>query len=151
MKMLVLDMDGTIANLYGVEDWLPKLQAEDASPYREAELMYKQEALLEVLNELKELGWRIAITTWLCKGSSAYYDSQVREAKLEWLEKHAIPYDEIHLVKYGTQKETCTAKQGGFQVLVDDNNEILDSWNLGSTIDAKDNILEELWKLTYFS
>ena len=25
-KILVFDMDGTIANLYGVENWLPMLQ-----------------------------------------------------------------------------------------------------------------------------
>ena len=36
---IYLDMDGTIADLYGVEDWLKKLRAEDSSPYEEAEPM----------------------------------------------------------------------------------------------------------------
>ena len=36
MYTIYFDMDGTIANLYGVIDWLPKLHNSDASPYMEA-------------------------------------------------------------------------------------------------------------------
>lgn len=32
MKMICFDMDGTIADLYAVPNWLDKLRAEDASP-----------------------------------------------------------------------------------------------------------------------
>jgi hydroxymethylpyrimidine pyrophosphatase-like HAD family hydrolase len=32
-KAIYFDMDGTIANLYGVENWLPKLQAKDETPH----------------------------------------------------------------------------------------------------------------------
>ena len=39
MYTIYFDMDGTIADLYNVENWLPKLRAEDASPYIEAEIM----------------------------------------------------------------------------------------------------------------
>ena len=35
-KMIVFDMDGTIADLYGVEGWLEMLEAENAAPYVEA-------------------------------------------------------------------------------------------------------------------
>jgi hypothetical protein len=150
MKMLVLDMDGTIADLYGVEDWLSKILAEDASPYEDAKFMYDQELLIEVLRELRLKGWKLAITTWFSKGSSEEYDTKVREAKIKWLNKHNIPYDEIHMVKYGTPKTSCTAHHKGYQVLVDDNNEILGDWNLGDTIDAKQrNIVAELWRLVY--
>ena len=36
IKILVWDMDGTIADLYGVENWLPMLRAYDPTPYRTA-------------------------------------------------------------------------------------------------------------------
>lgn len=36
MKMICFDMDGTIADLYAVPNWLDKLRAEDASPYADA-------------------------------------------------------------------------------------------------------------------
>ena len=33
MCRINFDMDGTIANLYGVENWLEMLMAEDETPY----------------------------------------------------------------------------------------------------------------------
>ena len=72
------------------------------------------------------------------------YDEEVRKAKKEWLEKHNFPFDEIHLVKYGTTKANCTRKNGGFQILVDDNEKVRKGWHLGDTINAKENIMEKL-------
>ena len=42
MRTIWWDMDGTIANLYAVNDWLPKLRSEDPSPYAEAEVMWNR-------------------------------------------------------------------------------------------------------------
>lgn len=143
-KTLVFDMDGTIANLYGVEGWLEMLRAEDATPYRVAEPMYDMGSLAVVLNLLKEIGWKIAVTSWLAMGATKAYDKKVREAKKEWLEKHNFPFDEIHLVKYGTTKANCTRKNGGFQILVDDNEKVRKGWKLGDTINANENIIKAL-------
>lgn len=143
-KMLVFDMDGTIANLYGVEGWLEDLRSENARPYINALPMYNMDALAIILNLLKMRGWKIAVTSWLAMGSSSAYDEKVRGAKRAWLEKYHFPYDEIHLVKYGTTKANCTRKQGGFQILIDDNEKVRCGWTLGGTIDANENILEKL-------
>lgn len=147
MKILVFDMDGTIADLYGVTDWLKSLQNNDPSPYYNANPLYNMDVLTDLLDALKSLGWRIVVTTWLAKGSNAKYDKMVREAKLAWLDKYYFPYDEIHMVKYGTTKANCTRKHGGFQILVDDNDNVRGGWTLGATIDAKENILEALSKI----
>ena len=146
-KTVVFDMDGTIADLYGVENWLDALRAEDPTPYAEAKPMYNMLVLNSLLNTLKEMGWRIVVTTWLAKGSTPAYDALVREAKIEWLERYNFPFDEIHLVKYGTTKANCTRRIGGFQVLVDDNEQVRKGWNLGATIDANENIIEALLEL----
>ena len=146
-KTLVFDMDGTIANLYGVNDWLEMLRAEDPTPYIIAKPMYNVNILNFILNQLKADGWKIVITTWLAKGSTKHYDTLVREAKLAWLEEHNFPFDEVHMVKYGTTKANCTRKLGGFQILVDDNEKVRKGWTLGATIDANENILEILEKL----
>lgn len=143
-KTLVFDMDGTIANLYGVEGWLEMLRAEDATPYKVAEPMYDMDSLAELLKLLKEIGWTIAVTSWLAMGATKAYDEKVRQAKREWLEKYNFPFDEIHLVKYGTTKANCTRKNGGFQILVDDNEKVRNGWNLGGTINANENIMEKL-------
>lgn len=36
---IIVDMDGTIANLYHYPNWLERIRAHDASPYREAKPM----------------------------------------------------------------------------------------------------------------
>ena len=146
-KTLVFDMDGTIADLYGVMGWLDDIHAENPRPYAIAEPMYDMEILNGTLNLLKANGWRIVVTTWLAKGSTKHYDNLVRMAKLEWLEMHNFPFDEVHMVKYGTTKANCTRKLGGFQILFDDNETIRKGWNLGATVDANENILEILMKL----
>lgn len=148
-KTLVFDMDGTIANLYAVEGWLSDLRSYNPRPYMEAEPMYDMETLVEILSYLKSKGWIIAVTSWLAKESTKEYDAMVRQAKRDWLAKYNFPYDEIHLVKYGTTKANCTRKNGGFQILVDDNEKVRKGWKLGATIDANENILGELAKLIY--
>lgn len=150
-KTLVFDMDGTIADFYGVVNWLEYLLEEDTTPYEVALPLYDMTYLCSLLNILKNQGWRIAITTWLAKGGTKEYNDRTRKAKLEWLKKYNFPYDEIHLVKYGTTKANCTRKIGGFQILVDDNEKVRKGWNLGATINANENILNHLEKLINFA
>lgn len=144
MKTLVFDMDGTIANLYGVNGWLQMLRAEDPTPYIKAKPLYDMVLLTAILWVLKNDGWRIAVTSWLAKESSPEYDAKVRQAKKNWLDRYDFPYDEIHLVKYGTTKANCTRKHGGFQILVDDNEKVRKGWTLGDTINANENIIPAL-------
>jgi len=143
-KTLVFDMDGTITNLYGVKNWLEDLRSSNPRPYRVAKPMYDMDVLNSILNEFKREGWKIVVTTWLAKNSNKDYDNLVRQAKLEWLKKFDFPYDECHLVKYGTTKANCTRKLGGFQILVDDNEKVRKGWTLGSTINANNDIIDAL-------
>lgn len=146
-KTLVFDMDGTIANLYKVENWLEMLRAEDPTPYKVAEPMYDMDTLASVLGLLRVNGWRVVVTSWLSMGASEEYNALVREAKREWLAQFQFPCDEIHLVKYGTTKANCTRHLGGYQILVDDNEKVRNGWHLGDTINANENIIEKLVEL----
>lgn len=139
-KMLVFDMDGTIADLYGVKNWLFDLESENTRPYEIASPLYEVEELNNLLNMAKARGWKVVVTTWLAKGGSKEYNKAVTKAKKEWLEKYNFPYDEIHCVKYGTTKASCTRKAGGFQILIDDNKKVRRGWKLGTTIDASKDI-----------
>ena len=147
MKTLVFDMDGTLADFYGVRGWLNMIHAEDPTPYIKAKPLYNYILLNEILWTLKNDGWRIVITSWLAGGATPEYNRKVRQAKKEWLERYDFPYDEIHLIKYGTTKANCTRKHGGFQILVDDNEQVRKGWTLGDTIDAKQNIIPALQAL----
>jgi FMN phosphatase YigB (HAD superfamily) len=146
-RTIVFDMDGTIADFYGVENWLIEIRNESTRPYELAKPLYNIETLNTILEFLKMSGWRIVVTSWLAKDSTKEYKEKVRKAKLEWLKKYSFPYDEIHLVKYGTTKANCTRKLGGFQILVDDNEKVRKGWNLGATINANEDIIEKLKEL----
>jgi len=146
-KTLVFDMDGTLANFYGVNGWLEDLQNENTRPYDIAKPLYNMEVLNAILDLLRVQGWTIAITTWLAKGSTKAFDDMVRASKIAWLKKYNFCYDEIHLVRYGTTKANCTRKNGGVQILIDDNEKIRKGWTLGATIDANKNIIDELINL----
>lgn len=147
MKTLVFDMDGTLADTYGIDGWLEKLRAEDPTPYIKAKPLYDMVLLTAILWVLKNDGWRIAVTSWLAKDSTPEYDAEVRQAKIDWLRRYDFPYDEIHLVKYGTTKANCTRKLGGFQILIDDNEAVRKGWTLGDAIDANQNIIPFLSNL----
>lgn len=146
-KMIVFDMDGTLANLYSVPNWLKLLQAYDPTPYIAAKPIYDAARLNRLISDLKSAGWRIAITSWLSKGSTPAYDAAVRKAKIEWLAAHGFAFDEIHLVKYGTTKADCTRHKAEYQILVDDNEKVRAGWHLGPTIDANYDIMGALEKL----
>ena len=101
------DMDGTIADLYGVENWLPKLEASDPSPYRDAKPLVNMQSLARLLNRLRRDGHEIGVISWTSKGGTPTYNEAVATAKREWLKKHlkSVNFDHIDIVKYGTPKE----------------------------------------------
>ena len=82
------DMDGTIADLYGVDNWLEYLSNENPYPYANAEPLLRLSALARKLNTLQRNGYDLAIISWLSKSGSEAYNEIVTEAKLNWLKKH---------------------------------------------------------------
>jgi hypothetical protein len=137
LKMMCFDMDGTIADLYGVEDWLSMLRNENPLPYEIAKPMWDMIELAEVLNELRAREIEIRIISWLSKDSTETYKEEVRQAKIEWLERMGFPYDKAHFVQYGTTKADCVRRylaDDECAILVDDNRKVCNGWHLGETI-----------------
>ena len=101
------DLDGTLADLYGVEGWLPMLENHIETPYEIAKPLVRLCTLARMLNRLQKEGYKIAVLSWLAGGSNADYDERVRNAKLEWLAKHlpSVVWDKIIIVPHGTPKE----------------------------------------------
>lgn len=117
---IYLDMDGTIANLYSVNEWLPKLRAFDPTPYAEAEPLVRMASLARLLNALQQRGDHIAIVSWLSKESNPEYDEAVTVAKMTWLQAHlpSVHFDEVVIVAYGTPKSEVVEFPNG--ILFDD-------------------------------
>ena len=143
MKIICFDMDGTIADLYGVPQWLEKLQAKDSSPYSDAVPLYDMEKMRKVLLRLTDNGWKIAVITWLAKDSTINYDKEVAKAKKEWLRKYRFPAQEIHILSYGENKADIV-KSADFAIIIDDDLSVRTSWNLGPVVNPGNNLLEWL-------
>ena len=147
-KWIWLDMDGTIADLYSVENWLADLIAFDVRPYAIAKPIYNTLDILEVLSDLKSIGYKIGIISWGSKANNAEYDIKVAKAKEKWLIENNfdIVLDKIIVTPYGICKaDTC--RQFGKGILVDDEEQNRKAWDLGETIDATKNIIKNLKKL----
>ena len=119
MKKIYFDMDGTIADLYGVENWLPMLRAEDATQYRIAKPLVNITRFNVLCGLLRRQGYEIGVISWLSKESSKEYKKAVRAAKREWLKKYFPACgNEIHLVQYGTPKHSIVKAKDA--ILFDD-------------------------------
>lgn len=128
-RKIYFDMDGTLADLYGVEDWLPKLEASDPSPYAEAAPLLRLCVLARLLNKLQRDGWELGIISWTSRGGSVEYNEAVAEAKLGWLKIHlkSVRFDSIDIVDYGTPKSSL-----GTGILFDDEARNRDEWGEGA-------------------
>ena len=125
---IFFDMDGTIANLYGVENWLDFLRAEEVIPYKEAMPMVNMSQLARLLNRLQAEGYKIGIISWTSKNGTAEYNEAVTNAKLAWLNKHlhSVHWDEIVIIPYGTPKHEAVSVEG---ILFDDEEHNRKAWN----------------------
>ena len=141
-KAIYFDMDGTIANLYGVDGWLNMLINEDVTPYAKAIPLIRFCVLARLLNKLQKNGWHIGIVSWLSKSGSEEYNKNVTQVKIEWLNKHlpSVKWDEVKIVKYGTPKESVVNNPMG--ILFDDEVQNRKNWK-GTAYDER-NILEVL-------
>ena len=139
---IFFDMDGTIADLYNVENWLDYLIASDALPYEIAKPLVRLNALARILNRLQRQGYRVGVISWLAKNSNTAYDEKVTRAKREWLKKHlaSVNFDEIHIVAYGTPKQTFAKTEN--DILFDDEEKNRNDWT-GKAFDVNE-IIETL-------
>ena len=126
---ICFDMDGTIADLYGVDGWLQDLINQDTRPYKEAKVMMNMNSLARVLNRLQRNGYEIGIISWLSKSGTQEYNEAVTNVKRQWLALHlaSVHFDFIEIVNYGTDKNIVNT--GANDILFDDEIGNRENWN----------------------
>jgi hypothetical protein len=122
-------MDGTLADLYGVDGWLDNLIAKETRPYDEAKPLLNLSLLARYLNRLQRMGYKIGIISWLAKNSNIQFDEAVTVSKMKWLNKHlaSVQFDEINIVPYGTPKSNFSNESS--DILFDDEAPNREAWN----------------------
>ena len=139
------DMDGTIANFYGVAGWLDYLKAEDTKPYEIAKPLVNFSVLARILNKLQRNGYEIAVISWTSKSGSENFNKAVEAVKREWLAKHlpSVRWDEISVIPYGTPKTNF--RKNADDVLFDDEEPNRNGWGVNAY--DVNNIIEVLKSL----
>lgn len=144
MKSIYFDMDGTIVDFYGVENWLGSLERSQTKPYREARPLVSMRKLGNEIRRLQNLGYTVGIISWLAKNESQEYNKRIIKAKKKWLARHlgSVHFDEIHIIKYGTPKSLF-----GKGILFDDEIQNRKEWfraNEGNLAFNVNNIIQVL-------
>ena len=128
-KAINFDMDGTLADFYGVENWLDYLINENPYPYEVAKPLINMPTLARRLNKLQREGYEINIISWLAKNSTEDFDKKVVDAKQKWLKKHlpSVKWNHITIVAYGVNKSAL-----GSGILFDDEEPNRKMWGNGA-------------------
>ena len=147
MKSITFDMDGTIADLYSVDNWLPQIINGDSAPYREARPLVNMSKLARHLNKLQKDGYKLCIVSWGCKNSSKNFLQDTQAVKKQWLARHlkSVHWDSIEIVPYGTPKSTVCPYYNNEAVLFDDEEKNRTEW--GDTAFPETQIFEVLKNL----
>lgn len=148
VRMIVWDMDGTMADLYGVDGWLEMLRNENPLPYEIAKPLWDMERLANIIRGLQAIGVEQRIVTWLSMNSSEEYKTETRRAKKEWLEQFDFPYDHFHGVQFGATKADSVRKflaDDEEAILIDDSAKVRKGWHFGETVDPTEiNVIDFL-------
>lgn len=120
------DMDGTLCDLYGVENWLSCLESLDPTPYEIAKPLLNFSLLARYINKLQTQGHTFCIVSWTSKKGTAEFNAKVTEIKIAYLQKHlpSVHWDMLRIIPYGTDKYSVCG--GG--VLFDDEERNRKNW-----------------------
>ena len=131
-RTVYFDMDGTIADLYGVPNVFQRLDNNDATAYRDAAPIPEY---VNMMHQFKEMGYRIGIIT---AGSrfppntpqeiKDKMNEETEANKIEWLRDKGLwgIIDTFQFVPYGTSKYEVAEDKTG--ILVDDEDKVLNQW-----------------------
>ena len=133
-KMMVFDMDGTLADLYGVKGWLQYLKDKNALPYAVAKPLVNMGSLRIMLRNLKICGWKIIVATWGPKMAEDNFLTEVGYVKKQWLDNYGFPYDKFYCLPYGTTKNWVAKDETGLKIIFDDDSLVRQDWD-GIAID----------------
>lgn len=117
-----LDMDGTIADLYGQANWLDDLMNAKTRPFKNAKPMTTEEVLYKHFPKDK---YNITILSMTPKNAKKEYCDRVAKAKDKWLDKYFPTLTKRIYLPYGNNKNLKNSKNA---ILVDDSEPIRKSY-----------------------
>lgn len=129
-----LDMDGTLFNLYGKDNWLDLLENEVPGAFvgdgMKDSLMpaLNLETIHDEIYNLIDLGVSFGIISWTPFAASPIYEEICRREKIDWLHNNFPMITDIAIIPYGIEKQKAITKRAQVMYLIDDNSEVCKTW-----------------------
>lgn len=124
------DLDGTVFDLYGKENWLEMLEAENPDVFLGEWLSYiNKTAFFDTIEKLLEKKVEFNVITWLPMGASKEFEEECAKVKTEWVKENMPFIKEISCISYGIPKQKAIKKRAKTMYLLDDNKEVCNMWN----------------------
>ena len=117
-----LDMDGTIADLYGQENWLEMLINEQDGAFINCEPLTNEETLFNLFPADR---YEVKVLSMTPKNATKEYCERVIAEKNAWLDKFFPNITKRHYLPYGNNKNLKNAKNA---ILIDDNETIRNNY-----------------------
>ena len=121
------DLDGTLYDLYGLENWLSLLRNEQEGAFTLSFPLFGAEFYVIISNLLAK-GVIFNVITWLPMGASKEYEEICTREKREWC-KNFLPFiTNFTAQPYGVPKQKGIVKNAQTEILIDDNIEVCKVW-----------------------
>lgn len=127
---IYFDLDGTVYDLFGVPNWLEKLNTEDVSVYSEGSSLFAND-FYKIVSALMRYGVRFGVITWGSMTATPEFEVKTEETKRRWV-KDNLPFCESFAYQqYGTPKQQAVKNRTQNDILIDDNSDVIKVWENG--------------------
>lgn len=140
-KVIYLDMDGTLCDLYSYPNWKQALDTNNSKPYEVAKPLLNMSHFARTLNTIQKKGYKIGILSCLSINGTKEYHKRVDAVKRKWLKKHlpSVKFDTVKIIPYTHNKEQFANKN---DILFDDSIDVRNNWK--GKVFTQDNIIQNL-------
>ena len=127
-KKIFFDLDGTLYDLYNIENWLELLQNEDATVFERGNFIGDYDEFIAYVKELMFKGYTFGVISWLPMYATPEFENECAKVKETWVKKYLPFVDEMTFQRYGTPKQNAIQRKAKTMYLLDDSKEVGRVW-----------------------
>ena len=146
-KECYFDLDGTIYDLYGMKDWLERIENEKPNTFTDGKFIVNYNEFMECVKQLEEQGYTFNVISWLPYDITYNYKKKCEQEKRNWIKKFLPFVKKVEIQSYGILKHTHV--ESG--ILIDDNEKICRHWRnenrIALNVNKEFNVIKALKKL----
>lgn len=146
-KECYFDLDGTIYDLYGMKDWLERIENEKPNTFTDGKFIVNYNEFMECVKQLEKQGYIFNVISWLPYNVTYNYKKKCEQEKRNWIKKFLPFVKNVEIQSYGILKHTHV--ESG--ILIDDNEKICRHWRnenrIALNVNKEFNVIKALKKL----